>query len=516
MDFLRRLGVEALNNGAWTGQRWDEECDGPSFKSVSPADGRTIAGVRPASVAACERTIATAEAAFTQWRQRPAPQRGEIVRQIGLQLRDCKQDLGTLVSYEMGKSLQEGLGEVQEMIDVCDFAVGQSRMLYGLSMHSERFHHRMYEQYHPLGIVGIVTAFNFPVAVWAWNAMLAAVCGDVIIWKPSSQVPLSAIAVQKVIAGVLKANNLPEGIFSLLIGSGATIGETMLRDERLPLISFTGSAPTGRHAAEVVAQRLGRTLLELSGNNAIILTEHADLQVGLPAVVFGAVGTAGQRCTTTRRLIVHEQIYDKVSQALVKAYQGLRIGHPLDETNHVGPLIDIRAVTAFQEALSAAKDQGGHLLYGGEVLSGPGYESDCYVVPAIVEAENHYPIVQQETFGPILYLIRYSGEVTEAIALQNDVRQGLSSAVFTDDLRQAETFLTASGSDCGIANVNIGTSGAEIGGAFGGEKETGGGRESGSDAWKVYMRRQTVTINYGRELPLAQGVRFELEADKEP
>ncbi len=510
MDFLRRLGIEALNNGAWTGQKGDEESRGPSFKSISPADGRTIAGVRPASKAACERTIAVAEAAFAQWRQRPAPLRGEIVRQIGLRLRDRKQDLGALVSYEMGKSLQEGLGEVQEMIDICDFAVGQSRMLYGLSMHSERSRHRMYEQYQPLGIVGIVTAFNFPVAVWAWNAMLAAVCGDVTIWKPSSQVPLSAIAVQKILAGVLKDNDLPEGIFSLLIGPGATVGETLLHDKRLPLISFTGSVPTGRHAAEVVARRLGRTLLELSGNNAIVLTEHADLQLALPAVVFGAAGTAGQRCTTTRRLIVHESIYDKVCQALQKAYAGLRIGHPLDEDNHVGPLIDTRAVTAFQTALISAEEQGGRLLYGGEVLQGPGYESGCYVVPALVEAENHYPIVQQETFGPVLYLIRYSGEVTEAIALQNDVRQGLSSAIFTDDLRQAETFLAASGSDCGIANVNIGTSGAEIGGAFGGEKETGGGRESGSDAWKVYMRRQTVTINYGRELPLAQGIRFEL------
>lgn len=511
MDFLRRLGIEALNYGAWTGQKWDEDSSGPSFKSISPADGRTIAGVRPASAAACERTIAAAEAAFAQWRQRPAPQRGEIVRQIGLRLRDCKQDLGTLVSYEMGKSLQEGLGEVQEMIDICDFAVGQSRMLYGLSMHSERTQHRMYEQYQPLGIVGIVTAFNFPVAVWAWNAMLAAVCGDVAIWKPSSQVPLSAIAVQRIIADVLKDNDLPEGIFSLLIGSGAVIGETLLQDKRLPLISFTGSVPTGRHAAEVVARRLGRTLLELSGNNAIVLTEHADLQAALPAVVFGAVGTAGQRCTTTRRLIVHEDIYDKVCQALQKAYSGLRIGHPLDEANHVGPLIDTRAVEDFRAALLAAEEQGGRLLYGGGVLKGQGYESGCYVVPALVEASNHYPIVQQETFGPILYLIRYSGEAAEAIALQNDVRQGLSSAIFTDDLRQAETFLAAQGSDCGIANVNIGTSGAEIGGAFGGEKETGGGRESGSDAWKVYMRRQTVTINYGREMPLAQGIRFDLD-----
>ena len=510
MDFLRRLGIEALNNGASTGQNWDGDSGGAAFRSISPADGRTIAAVRPASAAVCGQTITTAEQAFGVWRQRPAPQRGEVVRQIGNRLRECKQDLGTLVSYEMGKSLQEGLGEVQEMIDICDFAVGQSRMLYGLNMHSERPLHRLYEQYHPLGIVGIVTAFNFPVAVWAWNAMLAAVCGDVSIWKPSSQVPLSAIAVQKIVAGVLKENHLPEGIFSLLIGPGASVGEILLQDRRLALISFTGSVPTGRHAAEVVANRFGRTLLELSGNNAIILTEHADLQLALPAVVFGAVGSAGQRCTTTRRLIVHEQIYPEVRQALIDAYRDLRIGHPLDEGNHVGPLIDPRAVTIFQEALSAAKEQGGRLLFGGEILSGKGYESGCYVTPAIVEAQNHYPIVQQETFGPILYLIRYAGEVTEAITLQNTVRQGLSSAIFTDDLRQAEMFLAAAGSDCGIANVNIGTSGAEIGGAFGGEKETGGGRESGSDAWKVYMRRQTVTVNYGREMPLAQGIRFEL------
>lgn len=514
MEFLRRLGIEALNNGVSTGRKWDEDSGGAAFRSLSPADGRTIAAVRLASAAACERTIATAAEAFAIWRQWPAPQRGEIVRQIGQRLRECKEDLGALVSYEMGKSLQEGLGEVQEMIDICDFAVGQSRMLYGLSMHSERPRHRLYEQYHPLGIVGIVTAFNFPVAVWAWNAMLAAVCGDVTIWKPSSQVPLSAIAVQKIVAGVLRDNDLPEGIFSLLIGSGATVGAILLQDRRLPLISFTGSVPTGRHAAETVARRLGRTLLELSGNNAIILTEHADLQLALPAVVFGAVGTAGQRCTTTRRLIVHDQIYDQVREALLKAYRGLRIGHPLDQANHVGPLIDRQAVAAFGAALEAVTEQGGGLLYGGEVLSGEGYESGCYVVPALVEAQNHYPIVQQETFGPILYLIRYAGSVEEAITLQNAARQGLSSAIFTDDLRQAETFLSAAGSDCGIANVNIGTSGAEIGGAFGGEKETGGGRESGSDAWKVYMRRQTVTVNYGRELPLAQGIRFELGGDQ--
>ncbi len=456
------------------------------------------------------KSLRPPQSAFLHWQLVPAPKRGEIVRQIGLKLRTYKEPLGTLVSYEMGKSLQEGLGEVQEMIDICDFAVGQSRMLYGFTMHSEREGHRMYEQYHPLGPVGIVTAFNFPVSVWSWNAMLAAVCGDVMIWKPSPKVPLSAIAVQKIIAGVLRENDLPEGIFSLVIGQNAVIGEALLSDPRLPLISFTGSVPIGRHAAEVVAKRLGRTILELSGNNAIILTEYTDLNLALRAVVFGAVGTAGQRCTSTRRLIIHEAVYDKVRNALIKAYEGLHIGNPLDEKNHVGPLIDKTAVASFTDALNAGKEQGCRVIYGGQVLSGKGYESGCYVVPALVEAENQFPIVQRETFGPILYLIKYSGDVSQAIALQNDVTQGLSSAVFTTDMRQAEEFLSATGSDCGIANVNIGTSGAEIGGAFGGEKETGGGRESGSDAWKAYMRRQTVTVNYGTALPLAQGIRFDV------
>jgi aldehyde dehydrogenase (NAD+) len=409
----------------------------------------------------------------------------------------------------MGKSLQEGLGEVQEMIDICDFAVGQSRMLYGFTMHSERKHHRMYEQYHPLGIIGIITAFNFPVAVWAWNAMIASVCGNVSVWKPAPQVPLSAVATQKILGRVLEENNLPEGVLSLVTGEGTTMGETLIQDHRVSMISFTGSVPVGRHVGEVAGKRLAKSILELSGNNAIILTEHADLRLALPAVVFGAVGTAGQRCTTTRRLIVHHAVFDKVKSALVKAYEGLRIGNPLNEKNHVGPLIGTAAVTAFNNALEAVQAQGGRILFGGENLSGPGYESGCYVVPAIVEAENSYPIVQAETFGPILYLIRYSGDVSNAIALQNDVKQGLSSAIFTTDMRQAEEFLSQSGSDCGIANVNIGTSGAEIGGAFGGEKETGGGRESGSDSWKAYMRRQTVTINYGTELPLAQGIKFD-------
>ncbi len=511
MEFLQKLGIEKSNFGASTGRKWYMPKTGDLLAVSSPADGNAIAFVRPVSNEEYETVVQTAQAAFSHWRLVPAPKRGEIVRQIGLKLRDYKEELGRLVSYEMGKSLQEGLGEVQEMIDICDFAVGQSRMLHGFTMHSEREYHRMYEQYHPLGIVGIITAFNFPVAPWAWNAMIAAICGNVSIWKPAMQVPLTAIATQKIIGKVLKENDLPDGIFSLVIGEGSVIGESLLNDRRIPLISFTGSVPIGRHAAEVVAKRLGKTILELSGNNAIILTEHADLKLALPAVVFGAVGTAGQRCTTTRRLIIHEVIYEKVKLALIKAYQGLCIGDPLDEKNHVGPLIGFEAVTAFNKALDVAREQGGKVVFGGETLSGEGFDSGCYVVPALVEAENHFPIVQAETFGPILYLIKYQGPASNAIALQNDVKQGLSSAIFTTDLRQAEEFLSHAGSDCGLANVNIGTSGAEIGGAFGGEKETGGGRESGSDAWKAYMRRQTVTINYGTEMPLAQGIKFDVE-----
>jgi aldehyde dehydrogenase (NAD+) len=425
-------------------------------------------------------------------------------------LREYKNHLGRLVSYEMGKSLQEGWGEVQEMIDIADFAVGQSRQLYGFTMHSERPEHRMYDQYHPLGVVGVITAFNFPVAVWAWNALMAAACGDVVVWKPASKVPLTAVAVQRIIGNVLQKNDLPEGIFNLLIGSGKVVGDRMLRDQRIALLSLTGSTRVGREAASVVAGRLGRTLLELGGNNAVILTENAELNLAIPAVVFGAVGTAGQRCTSTRRLIVHESIFEQVQESLIKAYKGLRIGNPLHESNHVGPLIDRLAVEQFLSALEKVRGAGGRVLSGGKVLEGQGYESGCYVVPAIVLAENHYEVVQEETFAPILYLIRYSGAVDNAIALQNDVPQGLSSAIFTTNIRQAETFLSAGGSDCGIANVNIGTSGAEIGGAFGGEKETGGGRESGSDAWKAYMRRQTNTINFSTELPLAQGIRFEI------
>lgn len=510
MEFLKKLGIKEKNFGSSTGTKWNETTEQGELKIYSPATGEFIASVYQASDADYEKTIKSAEEAFKYWRTVPAPKRGEIVRQIGLKLREYKQDLGTLVSFEMGKSLQEGLGEVQEMIDICDFAVGQSRQLYGFTMQSERPKHRMYDQYHPLGIVCTISAFNFPVAVWSWNAMIAAVCGDVNIWKPSSKVPLSAIACQNIIKEVLIENKLPEGIFSLVIGKGSTIGEKILNDKRIPLISVTGSIGVGRHAAELIAKRFGKAILELGGNNAIIMTPDVDLKLALPAVVFGAVGTAGQRCTTTRRLIVHDSIYDKVKDVLVNAYKGLKIGNPLDATNHVGPLIDKNAVNDFTNALKKVVEEGGEVIYGGEVLTGEKYKSGLYVVPAIVEAKNEYQIVQEETFAPILYLIKYSGEVENAIALQNGVEQGLSSAIFTNNLREAETFLSAEGSDCGIANVNIGTSGAEIGGAFGGEKETGGGRESGSDAWKTYMRRQTNTINYGTTLPLAQGIKFDI------
>jgi aldehyde dehydrogenase (NAD+) len=510
MDFLERLGIKAHNFGCSTGLEWNDTSDQGELTIVSPVDGKQIAVVSLASAEDYEQMIATAEAAFRQWRTVPAPKRGEIVRQVGLQLRRYKDDLGTLVSYEMGKSLQEGKGEVQEMIDICDFAVGQSRQLYGFTMASERESHRMYDQYHPLGIVGTISAFNFPVAVWSWNAMIATVCGDTNVWKPSSKTPLCAIAVQRLLAEVIRANDLPEGLFNLVVGRGSSVGERLLNDRRVPLISITGSTEVGRHGAQAIAKRFGKAILELGGNNAIILTPQADLKMALPAIVFGAVGTAGQRCTSTRRLIVHESIYGKVRQALVKAYAGLKIGDPLDESHHVGPLIDRGAVDDFRKALARAAGEGGTLVCGGDVLEGRGYESGCYVVPAIVEVENSFEIVQEETFAPILYLISYRGEIDNAIALQNNVVQGLSSAVFTDSLQEAEAFLSAAGSDCGLANVNIGTSGAEIGGAFGGEKETGGGRESGSDAWKAYMRRQTNTINYGKSLPLAQGIKFDI------
>ena len=510
MEFLKKLGIKEKNFGSSTGTIWNETTDQGELKIYSPATGEYIASVYQASEDDLGKLLKSSEEAFKYWRTVPAPKRGEIVRQIGNKLRDNKKDLGSLVSFEMGKSLQEGMGEVQEMIDICDFAVGQSRQLYGFTMQSERPMHRMYDQYHPLGIVCTISAFNFPVAVWAWNAMLAAVCGDVNIWKPSSKVPLSAIACQNIIKDVLVENKLPEGIFTLIVGKGSTIGEKILNDNRIPLISVTGSTNVGRHAGEVIAKRFGRAILELGGNNAIIMTPEVDLKMAMPAVVFGAVGTAGQRCTSTRRLIVHESIYDKVKESLVKAYSGLKIGNPLDEKNHVGPLIDKNAVKDFNNALKLAVEEGGKVIYGGQVLEGDNYKSGSYVVPAIVEAENHYKIVQEETFAPILYLIKYSGDVKNAIALQNGVVQGLSSSIFTNNMREAEMFLSAEGSDCGIANVNIGTSGAEIGGAFGGEKETGGGRESGSDSWKTYMRRQTNTINYGTALPLAQGIKFEI------
>ena len=507
---LKELGIKEKNYGSSTGQNWGNTTSDGELKIVSPTDGKHIASVYQASAKDFDDIIKTADDAFKIWRKIPAPKRGDIVRQIGVRLRDYKKPLGTLVSYEMGKSIQEGWGEVQEMIDICDFAVGLSRQLYGFTMQSERPSHRMYDQYHPLGIVATISAFNFPVAVWSWNAMIAAVCGDVNLWKPSSKTPLTAIATQKIVVQVLKENNLPEGIFSLIIGKGSTVGEMLLNSKKIPLISVTGSTPVGRHASEVVSKRFGRIILELGGNNAIIISPDADLKLAIPAVLFGSVGTAGQRCTTTRRLIVHESIFDKVKAALVKAYGSVKIGDPLDEKNHMGPLIDKSAIEAMQNALQQIKKEGGKIFYGGEVITGKGYESGCYVKPCVAEVENQYKIVQEETFAPILYLIKYKGEIEQAIKLHNDVPQGLSSAIFTNNLREAEEFLSCAGSDCGIANVNIGTSGAEIGGAFGGEKETGGGRESGSDAWKAYMRRQTNTINYSAQLPLAQGIKFDL------
>lgn len=506
-EALKALKIKDINEGTSTGSHFFST--GETLDSFSPVDGGKIASVRTTSKADFDKVMAAATEAFKTWRLKPAPQRGEMVRQFGLRLRELKEPLGKLVSYEMGKSYQEGLGEVQEMIDICDFAVGLSRQLHGLTMHSERPGHRMYEQYHPLGVVGIISAFNFPVAVWAWNTALAWVCGDVCVWKPSEKTPLCGIACQHIIADVLKENGLPEGI-SCLINGDYKVGEYMTHDQRIPLISATGSIRMGKIVAQAVGSRLGKSLLELGGNNAIIVTPNADIKMTIIGAVFGAVGTAGQRCTSTRRLIIHDSIYQQVKNALVDAYAQLRIGNPLDESNHVGPLIDKDAVAAYQNALKEVVAQGGSLLVEGGVLQGEGYESGCYVKPAIAEAKNSFSIVQHETFAPILYLMSYSGDVDDAIALQNGVVQGLSSAIMTSNLREAEQFLASTGSDCGIANVNIGTSGAEIGGAFGGEKETGGGRESGSDAWKVYMRRQTNTINYTTELPLAQGIKFDL------
>ncbi|ASV30365.1 L-piperidine-6-carboxylate dehydrogenase [Maribacter cobaltidurans] len=506
-EALSALGIQDINNGSSTGS--ENFASGDIIESYSPVNGSLISKVKSTSKADYEKVMEKATEAFKIWRKIPAPQRGEIVRQFGNKLRDLKEPLGKLVSYEMGKSYQEGLGEVQEMIDICDFAVGLSRQLHGLTMHSERPGHRMYEQYHSLGVVGIISAFNFPVAVWAWNTALAWVCGDVCVWKPSEKTPLCGIACQNIAAAVFKENDLPEGI-SCLINGDYKVGEMMTNDSRIPLVSATGSIRMGKIVAQAVASRLGKSLLELGGNNAIIVTPDADIKMTVIGAVFGAVGTAGQRCTSTRRLIIHESIYDKVKEALVSAYNQLRIGNPLDEKNHVGPLIDTEAVSLYKQALQKVVEEGGNLIVEGGVLEGEGYESGCYVKPAIAEAKNEFEIVQHETFAPVLYLLKYSGDVENAIEIQNGVVQGLSSAIMTNNLREAEKFLSIAGSDCGIANVNIGTSGAEIGGAFGGEKETGGGRESGSDAWKVYMRRQTNTINYTTELPLAQGIKFDL------
>ena len=504
---LKELGINQTNQGVFTGLSWVKS-KGAKITSYSPVDGQVIATITGADRSSYDTVVEKAAAAFQEWRQWPAPKRGEIVRQIGNELRVNKQALGKLVSYEMGKSLQEGLGEVQEMIDICDFAVGLSRQLHGLTMHSERPGHRMYEQYHPLGIVGIISAFNFPVAVWSWNCMLAMVCGDVCIWKPSEKTPLCGIACQKIIQKVLKENRVPEGVSCLLTG-GRETGEWMSNDSRIALLSATGSTRMGKAVGAAVGQRLGRSLLELGGNNAIIISKEADLNIALVAAVFGAVGTAGQRCTTTRRLIIHEKIYNKVKDLLVSAYSQLKIGNPLLEKNHVGPLIDTDAVNMYLQAIEKCKAEGGNFIVEGKVLKGKGFESGCYVKPCIAEAKNSFEIVQHETFAPILYIMKYK-TIEEALALQNGVPQGLSSSIITNNLREAEGFLSVAGSDCGIANVNIGTSGAEIGGAFGGEKETGGGRESGSDAWKVYMRRQTNTINYTDKLPLAQGIKFDL------
>lgn len=504
---MSALGISRNNAGVSTGTKWLRS-SGSMLESISPVDGKTTGKVRTADTSTIDRVIGASEDAFRIWRTWPAPKRGEVVRQIGMALRRQKQALGTLVSYEMGKSLQEGLGEVQEMIDICDFAVGLSRQLYGLTMHSERLHHRMHEQWHPLGPVGLITAFNFPVAVWSWNAMIAWVCGDTCVWKPSEKTPLCSIACQQIVSTVFRKNNVPEGVSCLLNGD-YRVGERLVRDPRMALISATGSTRMGRTVAREVAARLGRVLLELGGNNAIIITESADLDIAIRASLFGAVGTAGQRCTTTRRLIVHDHVYDQVKERLKQAYSKLSIGNPLDPHYHMGPLIDSQAVRNYRKALRAIADAGGRFAVKGGVLKGRGFESGCYVKPAIAEVDNSWSIVQEETFAPILYLIRYRS-LDEAIRLQNDVRQGLSSAIMSTDIRQTEKFLSAEGSDCGIANVNIGTSGAEIGGAFGGEKETGGGRESGSDAWKAYMRRQTSTINYGDTLPLAQGIKFQI------
>ena len=506
-DVLNSLGLSEINFGTSTGVDFFGDTSQNLIESYSPVDGQLIGKVSTTTKDEYEKVMKAAQDAYVTWRSMPAPQRGEIVRQYGEALRKHKDALGRLVSYEMGKSLQEGWGEVQEMIDICDFAVGLSRQLYGLTMHSERPSHRMYEQWHPMGVVGIVSAFNFPVAVWSWNSMIAMVCGNVNIWKGSEKTPLCSVACQNIWNEVAKANDLPEGISCVVTGN-YEVGEWISTDKRIPLVSATGSTRMGKIVAQKVAARLGRYLLELGGNNAIIVTPSADLDVTLIGAVFGAVGTCGQRCTSTRRLIIHESVYDAFTQKLANAYQQLRIGDPLDQNNHVGPLIDKAAVEMYNNSIAEAKKSGGRVLVEGGVLTGEGYESGCYVKPCVIEVDEQYDIVKHETFAPILYLMKYT-ELDEAIHMQNDVPQGLSSAIMTTNLRDSELFLSANGSDCGIANVNIGTSGAEIGGAFGGEKETGGGRESGSDSWKAYMRRQTNTINYSTTVPLAQGIKFD-------
>ena len=509
IDILKDLGLSDLNPGAGTGGVW-LECEGEILESISPISGQKIGKVQQGSRADYEKVIIRAEQAFREWRMVPAPRRGDIVREIGNAVRAHKKELGALVSLEVGKIRAEAEGEVQEMIDICDFAVGQSRMLYGLSMHSERPNHRMYEQYHPLGPIGVITAFNFPVAVWSWNTMIGLVAGDTVVWKPSSKAPLTAIAVMKIIGRVVQENNLPEGIVNVIIGSRSEVGEQLIADRRLPLISATGSVAMGRHVGQVVASRLGKSLLELGGNNAVIVSSEADLDLAVRAILFGAVGTAGQRCTTIRRVIAHKDVFTPLTEALIRAYKQVVIDNPLEDGVLMGPLIDGEAVENMQKGLEELKSQGGRILYGGDVLSGGIYDAGTYVTPCICEARNHYPIVQEETFAPILYMIPYEN-LEEAVHYQNSVPQGLSSSIFTNNLLESERFLSHAGSDCGIANVNIGTSGAEIGGAFGGEKDTGGGRESGSDAWKTYMRRQTCTVNWSGEMPLAQGIEFGVE-----
>ena len=514
-DVLEALGIERENLGGFGGE-WIGS--GPELEVTTPIDGSAIATVRQVTPRDYDRIVDRAQEAYLHWRRVPAPKRGDLVRQLGDRLRALKSDLGALVTLEMGKIHAEGEGEVQEMIDVCDFASGLSRQLYGLTIASERLDHRMMEQWHPLGVVGVITAFNFPVAVWSWNAALACVCGDAVVWKPASQTPLTAIAVTKIAQAVCEEQGVDPAIFSLTVGKGSTVGDRLLHDRRVPLVSATGSCEVGYRVAEVVGKRLGRTILELGGNNAIIVTPHANLDLAVPAILFGSVGTAGQRCTTTRRIIVHESVREELVSRLTRAYEGVRIGDPREPGTLMGPLVNGRAVEALRGAMQRVQEEGGEILYGGEVLGGEEYPGGRYVVPCLASAKNEYEIVQEETFAPILYIIGYGdeasspnaavGELGEAIALHNGVPQGLSSAIFTDHVREAEYFLSHRGSDCGLANVNIGTSGAEIGGAFGGEKETGGGRESGSDAWKAYMRRQTNTVNWSTELPLAQGIEF--------